>query len=45
MNGKQDIKQILGHNEFPNSNKTCPNFDVQKWCKRINYYERHNKYY
>ena len=26
--------KILGHNEFPNSNKTCPNFDVQKWCKK-----------
>lgn len=24
--------QILGHRDIVNTQKTCPNFDVQKWC-------------
>ena len=23
---------IVGHNELGNTKKTCPNFDIQKWC-------------
>ena len=30
---KYPSAKILGHNEFPNTNKTCPNFDVQKMVK------------
>lgn len=28
--------KILGHCDFENTNKTCPNFDVKKWCKNRN---------
>ena len=24
--------QILGHRDIVNTHKTCPNFDVKKWC-------------
>tara|TARA_B100001057_G_C22492121_1_gene810643 strand:+ start:246 stop:650 length:405 start_codon:yes stop_codon:yes gene_type:complete len=27
---------ILGHCDTGNTNKTCPNFDVQNWCKDRN---------
>ena len=26
--------KILGHSESTSTNKTCPNFDVQVWCKQ-----------
>lgn len=29
--------KVLGHNDFPNTKKTCPNFDVKFWLKKINY--------
>ena len=28
--------KILGHCDTGNTEKTCPNFDVQKWCKNKN---------
>jgi N-acetylmuramoyl-L-alanine amidase len=27
-----NISKILGHYEAVNTRKTCPNFDVKKWC-------------
>ena len=32
--------EILGHRDFSNTNKTCPNFDVKQWWinKKINEY-------
>ena len=37
---KQAIKdhphiRIIGHNQIPNAGKTCPNFDVSKFCRNI----------
>ncbi|MGB1964661.1 MAG: N-acetylmuramoyl-L-alanine amidase [Candidatus Puniceispirillales bacterium] len=26
--------QICGHCDFPETHKTCPNFDVTAWCKQ-----------
>ena len=26
--------KIVGHNYFKNTNKTCPNFNVDLWCKK-----------
>lgn len=26
--------KIIGHCDTGNTQKTCPNFDVQKWCKK-----------
>ena len=28
--------QIMGHRDIVNTDKTCPNFDVQSWCKTRN---------
>ena len=28
---KYRLAEILGHTNFPNTKKTCPNFDVKKW--------------
>ena len=28
--------KIVGHCDTGNTTKTCPNFDVQKWCKDKN---------
>ena len=28
--------KILGHRDFPNTKKTCPNFDVKTWLKKVN---------
>ena len=28
--------KIVGHNSFDNTTKTCPNFDVDIWCKDKN---------
>ena len=28
--------EIVGHCNTGNTNKTCPNFDVQSWCKNKN---------
>lgn len=28
--------KIVGHNDFPNTSKTCPNFNVKKWWKSKN---------
>ena len=25
--------KIVGHKDFPNTTKTCPNFDVKKWWR------------
>ena len=30
---KYPSANILGHRDFKNTQKTCPNFDVKKWCK------------
>ena len=27
--------KILGHRDFPNTKKTCPNFDVELWLKKV----------
>ena len=27
--------KIISHSEISDSNKTCPNFDVKKWCNEI----------
>ena len=27
--------EILGHSNFSNTKKTCPNFDVKSWLKKI----------
>lgn len=27
--------EILGHKDFPGSNKTCPNFDVKSWWQDL----------
>ena len=27
--------KILGHSEFTNTKKTCPNFDVQRWIHAV----------
>ena len=27
--------EILGHRDIVNTHKTCPNFDVKKWCKKV----------
>ena len=29
-------QKIVGHCETGNTSKTCPNFDVEKWCKDKN---------
>ena len=26
------IKKIMGHKDITNTHKTCPNFNVNKWC-------------
>ena len=31
--------EIIGHRDFPNTKKTCPNFNVRKWLKEKNFYE------
>ena len=28
--------KIIGHKDLPNTKKTCPNFDVQLWCRKEN---------
>ena len=28
--------EILGHSDTGNTEKTCPNFNVKDWCKKIN---------
>ena len=28
---KYRLAEVLGHTNFPNTKKTCPNFDVKKW--------------
>ena len=28
--------QIVGHRDIQDTDKTCPNFDVSKWCKKEN---------
>jgi len=30
-----DKYTIIGHNDVPNSNKTCPNFDVKAWASTL----------
>ena len=31
--------QICGHCDFPETHKTCPNFDVTAWCKQHGLHE------
>ncbi len=31
--------KIQGHRDFLNTSKTCPNFDVKLWLKKISFYE------
>ena len=26
--------EIIGHKDFPNTSKTCPNFDVKEWWRK-----------
>ena len=33
---KYATAEILGHRDFPNVNKLCPNFDVKQWLKDEN---------
>ena len=33
---KYKNSKIIGHNDLPNTKKTCPNFDVQLWCRKEN---------
>ena len=33
---KYPYAKIVGHNNFQNTKKTCPNFDVLEWWKKIN---------
>jgi len=28
---KYSSAEVVGHNNFPNTKKTCPNFDVKRW--------------
>ena len=28
------LAQVVGHNDFPNTEKTCPNFNVKNWWKK-----------
>ena len=28
------MAEIVGHCDFDNTNKTCPNFDVAVWCRK-----------
>ena len=28
------LSKIIGHRDLPNTNKTCPNFDVKSWCEK-----------
>ena len=30
---KYPAARILGHRDFPETQKTCPNFDVTSWCR------------
>ena len=30
---KYNKAKILGHSESTKTHKTCPNFDIQRWCK------------
>ena len=32
---KVDNYTIIGHNNVPNSGKTCPNFNVKEWAKGL----------
>ena len=34
---KYKLAEVLGHTNFPNTKKTCPNFDVHKWWQDKNY--------
>ncbi|MDC1356853.1 N-acetylmuramoyl-L-alanine amidase [Pseudomonadota bacterium] len=29
--GQYKNTEVVGHRDFPNTSKTCPNFDVKKW--------------
>ena len=31
--------KIVGHSYFPNTTKTCPNFNVNKWLKEKQFYD------
>ena len=33
---KYKNSKIIGHKDLPNTKKTCPNFDIQLWCKKEN---------
>jgi N-acetylmuramoyl-L-alanine amidase len=35
MKAKFPDAEIKGHTDFPNVQKTCPNFDVTNWLKTI----------
>ena len=32
---KYPKSKILGHKDFKSTNKTCPNFDVKAWLKKV----------
>ena len=31
--------EIVGHRDFPNTEKTCPNFNVKEWLKEKKFYD------
>ena len=33
---KYPTTEIIGHNSISDTKKTCPNFDIKKWCKTKN---------
>ncbi len=33
---KYPLSRIIGHRDLPNTDKTCPNFDVKKWLENNN---------
>ena len=33
---KYPLSKIIGHKDLPNTDKTCPNFDVKKWLVNNN---------
>ena len=32
------LSKIIGHRDLPNTNKTCPNFDVKLWCEKRKFF-------
>ncbi len=39
---KYPSAKIVGHRDFPETKKTCPNFDVASWCNERNIVSIHS---